>query len=90
MTITEMKALPAPERMAGYLLCSAKLAALGARLRKNNRADDTWTDEEDAEWDAISDEMDYWFYALSDEERTLLDPIETFFSSLTRGEVPGS
>ncbi len=81
-----MSNLSSSERIAGYLFYSSKLAMLGAKLRKDNREDETWTSDEEKEWDIICDEIDPWFYSLSQEERNAIKGVEEVLSKLTRGE----
>jgi hypothetical protein len=84
----EIEALTPAERLSGYLLVSAKLAVLGSRLRKGGRADRTWTQKENDEWDAIVDEMNPWHYALSESEKEVLSKVDIFIAALTCGEYP--
>jgi hypothetical protein len=88
MTKEEIKNLTTVERIAGFVAASAKLAAVGAKLRKNGRQDETWTKEEEAEWDAAADEIDPWWYSLSPVEMDSVRPIEVVFASITNGEWP--
>jgi hypothetical protein len=81
-----MTNLSSSEKIANYLYYSTKLARLGAKLRKDNRKDETWTLAEEEEWDAICDEIDPWFYSLSQEERDSIKNVEEVLSRLTRGE----
>lgn len=84
--IEKIKKLSSPERIAGYLFYSSKLAMCGARIRKDNRTDYSWTPEEEEEWYSICDDLESWWYALSDEEHTALDAVEIFMAKLTRAE----
>jgi hypothetical protein len=88
MNLDYFLALSPVERVAGYLYHSAKLAMVGAKLRKDNREDDTWTKEEDAEWEAAAEELDGWWYAMSEEEKTAIEPADLILGSITRGEWP--
>ena len=88
MTREEIKALTPVERVAGFVLASAKLAVVGARLRKDGRQDDTWTDEENAEWDNAADEIDPWSHALTEEDRKHLWNIEHTFACITNVQWP--
>lgn len=88
MTPKEIKALSPVERIAGYLLVECKLIAILARLRKNGRSDETWTIEEEAEWEDACDQVDPWAYALSEEELEAIKPITCYLSSIGRGEWP--
>lgn len=85
--IKKVSELSPSERVAGYLFYSTKLAMIGARLRKDNRADESWTVEEEQEWDDCCDELDGWWYALSKEEREFIEPAQLVISVLTRGEL---
>ena len=84
--IEEIEKLSSCERIAGYLFYSSKLAMVGARLRKNNRSDFSWTPEEHEEWDSVCDEVEPWWYALSDEEHAALSDVEVFMAKLTCDE----
>jgi hypothetical protein len=86
--IARIQALPATERVAGYLARNASLAEFGARLRANNRPDSDWSEAEIAQWGALCDELDAWAYALSDEEIRAIEPASLILSSLCRGEWP--
>lgn len=86
--ISKLEQLSPVERVAGYLHLTTKLAMVGARLRKDNRDDSTWTLEEEEEWYSICDELDPWWYALSDEERKTIEPANLIIASITRGEWP--
>lgn len=86
MTKEEIRNLTPVERVAGFLVLSAKLATVGAKLRKNGRSDDTWTAEEETEWYEVCDQMDIWYYSLSDDERDAIRPVELILGSITRGE----
>jgi len=88
MNLDYFLALSPVERVAGYLYHSAKLAMVGAKIRKGGREDSTWTKEEDAEWDAACDELDGWWYAMSDEEKEAIKPADSIIASITRGEWP--
>lgn len=74
-------------RLAGYFARTAALAECGARLR-TEKEDEDWTEEENAEWDRLCDEIEPWFYALSDAEREFLcgQKFDDFLGKLTRGE----
>lgn len=78
--------LSSSERIAGYLFYSCKLAMLGAKLRKEGRQDESWTEEENKEYDAVGDEIDLWWYSLSEEEIEVIEPIEVMLAKLTLGE----
>lgn len=83
-----IKALSPQERMAGYLVRVARLAELGVKLRLA-KEDNEWTEEESKEWENICDEIDPWFYALTNEENIYLGKIcNDLFSALARGEMP--
>lgn len=86
--IKKLEQLHPVERLAGYLHYSTKLAMVGAKLRKGDREDSTWTPEEEAEWDAVCDELDGWWYALTPEEKKALEPADLIIASITRGEWP--
>lgn len=74
------------ERIAGYLQLSSALAVLGAGLRKGGREDETWSEEEQQRWDAATDALDPWWYAMSDEEKAAIQPVELVLAQITRGE----
>lgn len=76
------------ERLAGYMLVSSKLAVIGARLRKDGREDHTWSEAEIEEWDKACDEIDPWWFALSEEEKEGLKNIEVFMADLTCARWP--
>lgn len=83
----EIKNLSSTERIAGYIFYSAKLAMLGAKLRKENRPDESWTEQEHKEWDFICDELEPWHHALSEEENLIINEnIGIFMAKLIRGE----
>lgn len=86
--IKEIEELSPPERISGYLYYSAKLSMLGAKLRKDNRDDSSWTPEEEEEWETIGEEIEPWWYALSKEEKEAISAVEIIMGSLTRGEWP--
>ena len=90
MTRYEILQLSPPERLAGYLLVKSRLAVLGARLRKDDRQDDTWSVDEVFEWEAISDEIDDWNLCLSPQDIVVLQNIEWFVSDLTCGVYPNN
>ena len=87
MTKEEIRNLSPVERVAGYLLASAKLAAIGAKLR-NHKDDADWTEDEEAEWGAAADELDPWWYGMSKEEHDAVEDMTAMFGSITRGEWP--
>lgn len=87
MNFEEIVELTSTERIANYLFYLTKLAALGARLRKDERPDESWTVEETKEWDDVCDELEPWCYALSDREREAVDFVEEFVVKLMRGEI---
>ncbi len=74
------------EIIARYLMHSARLAVLGSTIRKDNRSDESWTKEESDEWDAICDDIDPWWYALSEEDKKKIDCVQEVMSKLTCGE----
>lgn len=78
-----------PERLAHYLMLEAKHAMVGARLRANGRADESWTAQENEEWEAATDELETAYYALSSEERDFVGAASLILGALCRGEVPG-
>lgn len=86
--VEEIKKLPPSLRVAGYLARSARHAELGARLRLNGRPDESWTPEEDAEWDRLCDEIDPWWYAMTDEDKAEARKVDLYLASLCRGEYP--
>ena len=87
MNINEIQNLHPTVRIAGYLARNMALAECGAKLR-TVKEDEEWTEEEEAEWDRLCDELDPWFYALTDAERELMTKIDAnfFVSKLARGE----
>jgi len=85
--ITEIEKLTPQERVAGYLALLAKLSEIGARLRTKYN-DDEWTDEEQAEWDACTDELDPWFYAMKEDEKKAVQVVDSILGPLTRAEWP--
>ena len=88
MTREEISKLSDVERLAGYLLASAKLAAFGAKVRKDDRPDSSWTKEEEDEWDQLADDLDSWAYSLSEKDKKILKKIEWFVADLTCGLYP--
>lgn len=93
MNTEEIKKLTPQERVAGYLARDAKLAEIGCRLRvrhhhESTDYDEKWTPEEEKEWDDACDDIEPWFYALSDEEKQQIWEIVLVFSQLARGEWP--
>lgn len=88
MTTEEIIKLPKIVRLAGYLSNLAKLDEYGAKLRTKYDKDESWTREDEKEWDDLCDLNDPWHYALSSEEHQLLEPIVLFMSCLCRGEDP--
>ena len=88
MNRQQIEALTPCERLAGYMLVSSKLAALGARLRKDGRKDSTWTIEEDEEWYNACIETDPWWFAMSEEEQEAIKKIEVFMADLTCARWP--
>lgn len=93
MTRNQISALSPQERVAGYLVHSAKLAELGARLRTKYKdvSDDYnegWNAEEEDEWDRHADELEKWFYELTQDEIHVVKYVEKVLSPLTRAEWP--
>jgi len=89
MRTEEIRKLSPQERVAGYLALSAKLAEIGARLRTKHKGDDEgWTAEEEAEWDACTDELEGWFYAIKEDEKPVIEVVESILGPLTRAEWP--
>ena len=93
MNVEQIKQLPKILRLIGYLSRSSKLSECGAKLRlahihEATDADERWTDEEEAEWDNLCDNVNPWWEALSNEEKILLKPLECFMACLCRGEDP--
>jgi len=93
MTQQEIAVLPKILRLAGYLSRLAVADECGARLRlahkhESTDYDEKWTPEEEAEWERLTDAIEPWWYALSDEEKKLLNPVEVFMAHLCRGEDP--
>ena len=93
MNAEQIEKLSPQERVAGYLALSAKLAEIGARLRTKHKDVATdyhegWTGEEEAEWDACTDEMDAWFYAIKGDEWPVIKHVEVVLAPLTRAEWP--
>ncbi len=87
MTSQEIMLLPKPVRLAGYLARMAAVDELGAQLRCS-KEDEQWSEEEQAQWEALCDAVDPWFYALSSEEKQLLNPVIVFMACFARGEDP--
>jgi hypothetical protein len=85
--VDKIKLLTPSERLAGYLFTSAKLAVFGARVRKNDKDDKNWPPEEIEEWDSLANEIDPWFYALTEQELQLLKPIESIIASISCADV---
>jgi len=93
VTQQEIAALPKILRLAGYLSRMAAADEVGARLRlahakESTDHDEKWTAEEEAEWERVTDEIDPWWYALTEEEKVLLNPVSVFTACLCRGEDP--
>jgi len=86
----EHKKLHPAVRVGGYLKANADLCAYGAKLRTEHDKDEEWTDKENAEWDRLGDEIDPWFHALTDYERSMLlrSGVEDVFGRIARGEDP--
>lgn len=85
--IDRIRALPKVQRLAGYLARLAALDEVGARFR-TNKEDEEWTEEEHNEWDKYCDELDPWWYALSEEEKCSVNYVENYMACLCRGELP--
>lgn len=83
----KIKDLTSCERLAEYMIASSKLAMVGARLRKNNRDDKTWTTDENKEWNDAADELDPWYYSLTTEEKDKVKKIEIFMADITCARV---
>jgi len=84
----EIKKMHPSVRMGGYLKHNALLCEYGAKLR-SVKEDEEWTEEESEEWDRLCDELDPWFYALTDKEREALMSagMQTVFGIVARGET---
>ena len=80
----EIEILSPCERIALYIELSAKMAFVGARLRKL----DKWSDDHYDEWDAVCDAVSICYFALSEEEWNIIDPFDTILSDLDRGIWP--
>lgn len=76
------------QRIAGFLSRSAKLAELGAFLRANDRADETWTEQEIKEWNDLCSEFEVWRYSLRENEYEIIEEVDEFLASICRGEYP--
>ena len=87
MTEEEIKCLHPAIRIAGYLTRNAALSEYGAKLR-TVKQDEEWTEEENTEWDRLCDQVEPWWYAMSDDERNWLrrEGVENILGKLCRGE----
>src|SRR5271166_700760 len=88
MNRKEIQALSSIERMSGYLKRFAALADVGARLRKDEREEETWTEAEEAEFDAASEELDGWYHSLSNKEAAHIEETERTLCDLASGIIP--
>lgn len=93
MTKDEIEKLTPQERVAGYLFRLARLADLGARLRTKYKDVSTdysegWNESEQAEWDSFCDDLDDWFYSIKDDEKEVIQRVDSVLGQLTRAEWP--
>lgn len=84
MTRQDIIALQPCERVALYLEMSAKMAFVGARLHQKEK----WSDNDLDQWDAVCDAVSYCYYALTDEEMTIIEPFDALLSNLDKGIWP--
>ena len=84
-TIEEIRALPQNLRIAGFLKLSAVLNEYAAELRLA-KDDSEWTDEESKKWDELADELDGWWWAMSQEEIEFIRPISVRTAIIACGE----
>jgi hypothetical protein len=87
MNSEEIRKLTPQERIAGFMARDARVAEIGCKLR-SHKEDEEWTPEEEKEWDDACDDLDPWWYALSEEEHAAIKEIYLVFSQLARGEWP--
>ena len=83
--IESIRAMPQNIRLAGYIRRSAQTIEHLSKLRLE-KEDDEWTEVETAEWEKLVDEEEPWWYALSEEEHTFLNPICLRAAILANGE----
>ena len=72
--------------LAEYLRLNVELARLGAELRKDGRADETWTPEEESQWERIVEPASDLSYDLTAEEKRAIAPVELLLAEICRGE----
>jgi hypothetical protein len=82
----EIRLMPQNLRLAGYLLVEAKLTCLLSELRLNYDDDKNWPEEDEKKYEDLCDELDPWWYALSEEEKAFLQPITIRHAVLSNGE----
>jgi hypothetical protein len=84
MTSYEIAALLPCERVALYLELSARMAFIGAKLRKKEK----WTDDDLDRWDEVCDAVTACYFSLTDDEMEIIDPLDRFLTDLDRGTWP--
>jgi hypothetical protein len=84
MTKYEIAALPPCERIALYLELSARMAFIGAKLRKKEQ----WSDDDLDRWDEACGAVSACYFSLSEEEVEIIDPLDKFLSDLDKGNWP--
>jgi len=83
--IHEIRELPQNLRLAGYIKRNAALTEHLAKLRLE-KEDNEWTDEDEAKWERLEEEVEPWWYALNEEDRRFLRTIEVRMAALANGE----
>lgn len=75
--------------IANYIEQSAKLAAIGYKLRTKYAGDDfKWTAEEEKEWDDQCLVADKMWNKLTWQQRDLIESLELILAKICRGENP--
>jgi hypothetical protein len=89
MTVLEqerwIRTLPQNLRLAGYLRHNSELTECLAELRLT-KEDEAWTDEDDKKVEYLRDALDPWWYALSEEEKDFLLPLDLVHAALACGD----
>lgn len=86
-TTNDIQEMHSTVRIAGYLMRLSAFAESAAKLRIS-KEDEEWTAEEESEFEKFCDELDPWFYGMTDDERQFLrkSGIENVFGKIARGE----
>lgn len=77
------------ERIIGYMKEYLKFTEAAYNLRSNGRSDYSWNEDEANLFEKLSEDLDPWWYVLSEKEKDFLKPIETQLSKMARGEPIG-